>query len=375
MAVAKALSDKHTQKLSAAFLAELGWSAAHISEALDIVHGEDSLSESHVRRIRKAVRDDDVAILTDHRRSGESSAIRERPISGDPENIKKVEKRIADNPYISIRALSALTGLSNKVVYSILKRLGKTKKFGEFVPRTLTKTLKRQRCCASAKNLALLERDSSLLERVIAEDECWLHVYEELTSEGRRQWCSIDEPPRPEPHQQLHEKKTMLVFFFDHEGPLIIDFLPQEQTINSTYYCKRLDNLNKIYLDKRKNQKHLGVHLIHDGASSHTSYETKERLQRLNINTLQHPPYSPDISPCDYAVFGPLKKRLRGHRFATLEALQNKARHILENEFVTDFYKKAISDLELRWRTIIDDEGEYLTHSRLKAKRCECCIK
>jgi hypothetical protein len=27
------------------------------------------------------------------------------------------------------------------------------------------------------------------------------------------------------------------------------------------------------------------------------------------------PPYSPDLSPCDYHVFGPLKKTLKGRRF------------------------------------------------------------
>ena len=30
-----------------------------------------------------------------------------------------------------------------------------------------------------------------------------------------------------------------------------------------------------------------------------------------------HPPYSPDPSPCDYAIFGPLKKALRGKRFTS----------------------------------------------------------
>lgn len=367
MAARKKLADKHTQKLNAAFLTELGWPAARISEALNKVHGEDALSESHVRRINKAIRDDDETILTDHRQSGESGAIRERPISGDPKNIKEVEKHIADNPYTSIRTLAALTGLSQKVIQSILEQLNMVKKFGEFVPRTLTKT-KRQRYCACTKNLSLLERDGSFLERVIAEDECWLHVYEERTGEGRRQWCTADKSPRPEPHQALHEE-TMLVF--DCEGPLLIDFVPQKRTIDSNYYCKLL---NTKYPFKRPNQKHLGVSLIHDGASSHTSHKTKERLQGIGINTLQHPPYSPDISPCDYAVFGPLKRMLRGQHFDTLQDLQNEARRILE-EFDAKFYETAIFDLEKRWRTVCSYDGDYLTHTRLNSEYCECCTE
>ena len=101
---------------------------------------------------------------------------------------------------------------------------------------------------------------------------------------------------------------------------------------------------------------------------------TKEHLRKLDIKTLQHPPYSPDISPCDHAVFGPLKRKLRGQRFATLQDLQNEARHILKEEFKREFYEKAIFDLKKRWQTVKCD-GEYLTHSRLSAAHYEHCDK
>ena len=170
MPILEKLADKRTQKLNVAFLTELGWPAAHISGALGEVHGEDALSASCVRRIHKAVEDGDETFLNDQR----PGAIHERPISGDPENMKKVKERIVNNPHISIRTLVALTGLSQKVIQSILKRLNMIKRFGEFVPRAPIRMLRRQRCCACVKNLSLLERDGSLLERVIAEDECWL---------------------------------------------------------------------------------------------------------------------------------------------------------------------------------------------------------
>ncbi|GBN87323.1 hypothetical protein AVEN_46108-1 [Araneus ventricosus] len=35
--------------------------------------------------------------------------------------------------------------------------------------------------------------------------------------------------------------------------------------------------------------------------------------------TLEHPPYSPDLSPCDFHVSGPLKQAIRGHRFTTVD--------------------------------------------------------
>jgi transposase len=40
-----------------------------------------------------------------------------------------------------------------------------------------------------------------------------------------------------------------------------------------------------------------------------------------NITVLPHPPYSPDLSPCDF-LFPRLKKRLKGRRHENIKAIQ-----------------------------------------------------
>jgi hypothetical protein len=50
---------------------------------------------------------------------------------------------------------------------------------------------------------------------------------------------------------------------------------------------------------------------------------TEEKLAQLYWTALQHSPYSPDLSPCDYHMFGPLKKALGGQRFDDDEQVQN----------------------------------------------------
>lgn len=34
-------------------------------------------------------------------------------------------------------------------------------------------------------------------------------------------------------------------------------------------------------------------------------------LNKLRYENLEHPPYSPDLSPCDYLLIEPLKENLR----------------------------------------------------------------
>ena len=55
-----------------------------------------------------------------------------------------------------------------------------------------------------------------------------------------------------------------------------------------------------------------GVILFHDNARPHTTNTIIALLQKFKWEVLGHPPYSPDLSPCNYVIFGPLKKVLWG---------------------------------------------------------------
>ncbi|GFT72043.1 histone-lysine N-methyltransferase SETMAR [Trichonephila clavipes] len=43
----------------------------------------------------------------------------------------------------------------------------------------------------------------------------------------------------------------------------------------------------------------------------------KTTLQQFRWETLENPSYSPDLSPCDFHVFGSLKRAIPRHRFTT----------------------------------------------------------
>ena len=49
------------------------------------------------------------------------------------------------------------------------------------------------------------------------------------------------------------------------------------------------------------------------------------------ITTLPHPPYSPDLAPCDSFLFPKLKTHLKGHHFGTVENVQAAATRELNN--------------------------------------------
>ena len=65
-----------------------------------------------------------------------------------------------------------------------------------------------------------------------------------------------------------------------------------------------------------------GIILLHDNARSLTANLVRDKLQRFGLETLQHPPYNPDLPPCDIHIFGDLKKDISGRRFHSDEEVQ-----------------------------------------------------
>ena len=51
---------------------------------------------------------------------------------------------------------------------------------------------------------------------------------------------------------------------------------------------------------------------LHDYSSSQTAAALMNFLRRWKWEILDHPPYSPDMSPCDYDLFAKVKEPLRG---------------------------------------------------------------
>jgi histone-lysine N-methyltransferase SETMAR len=59
-----------------------------------------------------------------------------------------------------------------------------------------------------------------------------------------------------------------------------------------------------------------GVLLHHGNARPHTARVTQKRIQALHWKLLEHLPYSPDLVPSDFHLFGLLKNHLGGKCFA-----------------------------------------------------------
>uniref|UniRef100_A0A7M4EV86 Tc1-like transposase DDE domain-containing protein n=1 Tax=Crocodylus porosus TaxID=8502 RepID=A0A7M4EV86_CROPO len=80
-----------------------------------------------------------------------------------------------------------------------------------------------------------------------------------------------------------------------------------------------LANADSQLLTIRRNRRELcendGWFLHHDNAPSYTAVSIQEFLAEKNIPVIPHPPFSPDLAPCDFLLFPKIKMKLKGRRF------------------------------------------------------------
>jgi transposase len=122
----------------------------------------------------------------------------------------------------------------------------------------------------------------------------------------------------------------MLIVFFDIRGMLHLEFAPKGQTVNAEFYCNVLRHLREDIQRKQPELWRMGNWTHHDdNAPSHRALVTREFLTHNSIITLLHPPYSPDLAPCDFFFFPKMKLQLKGRRFDRLEEIQQESQNVL----------------------------------------------
>ena len=90
--------------------------------------------------------------------------------------------------------------------------------------------------------------------------------------------------------------------------------LPRGTTINGNYYADLLRSVRQSIKEKRRDKIRRGILLHQDNVLVHTSQVSMDAAKEYGYELVPHPPYSPDLAPSDYHLFGNLKKHLRGRR-------------------------------------------------------------
>jgi histone-lysine N-methyltransferase SETMAR len=228
--------------------------------------------------------------------------------------VQPVEELIRTDRRITIDSVATALGCSHGLAYTIMHDRFKCRKVrARWVPRELKDREKINRVGLSLQDLLqYAEEREGMLNRIVTGQESWVHQYQ---PESKHASMKREHPTSPSTKKFKVTStpsvvKVKLTVFCDSQGAILAHLQKRGENVNFASYYEVVLKLRDAIHRKRLSQLARGVLLHHDNARPHTARATQERIQELQREFLEHPSYSPDLTPSDFHLFGPLKSDL-----------------------------------------------------------------
>lgn len=341
------------QRTNIKFCFKLGKTAAETVEMMRQVYGDNCLSRAQIFRWYARFKSG-VETIEDEARPGRPFSVRNEGL------IAKVRERIQEERCATVRMMADEFGVNGETIRQILvEDLGKRKVASRFVPHSLSDDQRHERVQYAKDIIKTARRNKNFLNSIVAEDETWCFRYDPTTKRQSAEWKSPASPKGKNVHLQKSKVKTMLACFYDRKGVIHHEFVSQGQTVTGSFYLSVLERLWKRIRRVRPEYSAPGSwFLLHDNAPVHRAVAVQEFLARKQVCVLNHPPYSPDLSPCDYFLFPKLKLPLKGRLFEDVQDIQGAVTSSLRAIPQEDVQRSFQSLLDRATRCI-DAEGMY----------------
>jgi histone-lysine N-methyltransferase SETMAR len=154
---------------------------------------------------------------------------------------------------------------------------------------------------AEAMLEALAEHESARFHFLYTGDESWLlYSYHERT-----RWVALwEDIPVVERPSQYHQK-AMLCVFFNGTGQFLMDILPEGMKMDTDYFADNIiDKVARLCYAEGRRPHERRVVLHFDNSPIHGTDTVRDRMAAADLERMEHPPYSPDLAPCDFCLFG-----------------------------------------------------------------------
>ncbi|UYV65299.1 Tdc2 [Cordylochernes scorpioides] len=290
------------QRICIKFCVKNGFKCAEIFWMLQTAYGDAVMSHRRGFERFKEGREE----TADNECSGRPST------STTPEKVDKVLELVREDRRITVREVAEKAGISFGSTQSIMKEiLGVRRLNAVLVPKDLTFDQKNARKETASLNLEATTDDPELLKRVITGNETWIYGFDSETTQQASEWRFKNEPRPKKARKAPSNVKVMLTVFFDYQGIVHHDFQQQGSTITADSYLGVLGRLKEAIRQKRPELwRSKSWILHHDKAPAHTALKISKFLQDHSTSVFPQPPYSPDLAPCDFFLFGKLRKKI-----------------------------------------------------------------
>jgi hypothetical protein len=124
----------------------------------------------------------------------------------------------------------------------------------------------------------------------------------------------------------------------------VLKALPKGRKFNAQYYINDILVAISDWRRKTGGTRPNKLWVYSDNARPHTAKMSMDYIGLNRMKQAPHPPYSPDLAPSDFALFGYVKGKLMGYRAETPSELLVRIRVIL-----AEIPRETLSTVFLEW--------------------------
>lgn len=150
-----------------------------------------------------------------------------------------------------------------------------------------------------------------------------------LEYQPNSKWVSKFDPVPTKSKKTIQTLKQILTVFGKNRFA-IIDWISFNQTMNSEYFCLNMLKTIAFKLRRKERATLKPFTLIHMyNARIHTAKKIQGEIINLRFKQCSLPPFSPNIAPSDFFLFGILKNILEKEAFENFDELHSRFKEIL----------------------------------------------
>ena len=275
----------------------------------------------------------------------------------DEQLLITIQQEVQKSQFFSVRSLAHKLNCCPNLVYRYLTdELHLVFKKTKWIPHSLNFSQKKNRKEMSLELFHILKKARhNAYANIITGDQSWFTY--NYAPEGA--WVLEDDKAPVFEKSRICLEKMMITVIWGVYGTYIIDDLPEGEHYTSTYFVEHIlkpleEQKGKIWRTRSKPK--IWLHL--DNCRVHNSQYTQKEMEKSRFERTPHPPYSPDIAPSDFFLFGYVKRKLIGHSFQTREALYQAIKSIIDGIRYSKRWE-VFDAWATRCKWVYDHDGEY----------------
>jgi hypothetical protein len=130
-----------------------------------------------------------------------------------------------------------------------------------------------------------------VLENVITCDETWIFQYDPQMKWQSMHWKTPTSPRMKKASVSKFKVKAIMIVFFDIRGVIMVEWVPEGQTVNQKYYLEVLIKFHERMRKKRPELWKKKSWILHlDSVPAHNALTVKQFLADKYIPVLEHTP-------------------------------------------------------------------------------------